>query len=200
MILDKGQKYIYLGEKLCVHKLCNLFCPQPVFGLPEKSLLATNEIGEYLYVRQTCDTKWRRCFKREDWSPDLINLRQSWSGRRWGSGGLHPPLLPLRMLFIKLMTILKEECVQILLTPPATIFSISGSILRRRIQNIRWKWNSEIIVLCGKTKLKQWVVQASYLRWCARSVERMLSLVGKGSLVGWFVGKSCLVSWLVKVG
>ena len=32
---------IYLGEKLCVHKLCNLFCPQPVFGLVAKAVSPT---------------------------------------------------------------------------------------------------------------------------------------------------------------
>ena len=40
---DLFQKYkkIYLGEELCVNKLCNLFRPQPVFGLVAENLISS---------------------------------------------------------------------------------------------------------------------------------------------------------------
>ena len=44
---------IYLGEKLCVHKLCNLFRPQPVFRLMAKDLSATSIPFEIYQVKLT---------------------------------------------------------------------------------------------------------------------------------------------------
>ena len=126
-------------------------------------------------------------------SPDLISLRQSWRGMRWGSDGWHSPPSPSNQNIFTFKSISErrslvwgwqswksndacEQIFAIFLTPLATIFCISGSILRTR--TCMFWWQCDIV----KSLLLSSIFVLSfcflYLRWCARSVERILSLVG----------------------